>query len=89
MSLSFLRRSLGYIRGGGVTIGTTAAVIDVVTWYIREVELGGVELDDLDDVELCEIELDDVLERSLSSKITEKGVQVSGSMIGGSSGLGE
>ena len=48
MSLSFLRRALWYIRGGGVTIGT--AVVDVVTWYICEVELGGVELDDLDDV---------------------------------------
>ena len=50
-------------------------------------ELGGVGVGDLDDLELSEIELDDVLERSFSSKITEKGVQVSGSMIGGSSGL--
>lgn len=38
-------------------------------------------------MELSEIELDDMLERPLSSEITEKGVQVSGSMIGGSSGL--
>lgn len=49
-------------------------------------ELGGVELDDLDNVEQSELELDDVLERP-SSKITQKGVQVSGSIIGGSSGL--
>ena len=75
----------GYVRGGGVTIG--AAVVEVVIWYTREVKLGAVELDDLDDVELREIELDDVLERSLSSESGGKGVQVSGSMIGGSSGL--
>lgn len=61
--------------------------MDLVTWYTCEVELGAVELGDVDVVELSEVELDDVLETSLSSKITETGVQVSGSMIGGSSGL--
>ena len=78
---------MGYIRGGGVTVGI--AVVDVVTWYIREVELGEVEFGDLDDAELSGIELDDVLERSLSSEVTEKEVQVLGSMMGGSSGLVE
>lgn len=98
ISLGFVRGSLGYIRGGGVTL--RAAVVDVVAWYVREVEPGGVRLGDLDDLklnevelldglddaELGEIELDYVLERSFSSKITEKGLQVSGSIIGGSSG---
>ena len=54
-----------------------------------DAELGWVEFDDLGDVELEEMELDVELERSLSSKITEKGVHVSGSIIGGSSGLVE
>lgn len=44
---------------------------------------------ELDDVGLSEVALDDVLERSFSAAITEKGVQVSGAMIGGSSGLVE